>query len=92
MKQKRFKELKKNIARTKQPKTLIEASILRNKEIPLEVLTQTETTNSEEIIPFTATYNRKNPNVFFIIKQKLINFSILKQRLTFFRGRNLLNV
>ena len=92
IKEKRFKELKENIARTKYPKTLIDASILKDKEIPLEVLRQLETTKNEEIIPFAMTYNHKDQNIFPIIKQKLITFSILNQCLTFFRRRNLLNL
>ena len=92
LKEKHFKELKKYIARTKYPKTLIEASILKDKEIPLEVLRQLETTKNEEIIPFAMTYNHKDQNIFPIIKKKLITFSILNQCLTFFRRRNLLNL
>ena len=46
---------------------LVEAIILRAKEIPLEILRQAKTTKNEEIIPFTVTYNLNNPDVFSII-------------------------
>ena len=57
VKEKRFKELKKTLLEQKSPKSAINASILRDKEIPLEVLRQPNTTKYEEIIPFTITYN-----------------------------------
>ena len=68
VKEKCFKELKKTLLQQKYPKSLIEASILRAKEIPLEVLRQPKTTKSEEIIPLVMTYNPNNPNVFPLIK------------------------
>ena len=61
----------------KYPKSLIEASILRAKEIPLEILRQPKTARNEEIIPFIITYNPNNPNVFpiiYLIKQSFDNF------------------
>ena len=67
-KRKCFKELKKIFLQQKYPKSLIEASILRAKEIPLEVLRQPKTTKSEEIIPLIMTYNPNNPNAFPLIK------------------------
>ena len=57
VKEKRFKELKRTLLEQKYPKSLIEASILRAKEIPLEILRQPKTAKNEEIIPFTFTYN-----------------------------------
>ena len=68
VKEKRFKELKKTLLQQKCPKSLIEASILRAKEIRLEVLRQPKATKSEEIIPLTMTYIPDNPNVFPLIK------------------------
>ena len=53
VKENRFKEPKKTLLEQKYPKLLIEASTLRAKEIPLEVLRQPKTTKSEEIIIFT---------------------------------------
>ena len=88
-KEKLFKKLKKNIARTKYPKALIEASILRDKEIPREVLKQPETTKSEEIIRFATTHNPKNPNVFPIIKQKFDNFQYSKTMSNIFQMKKL---
>ena len=85
VKEKLFKELKSNIARTNRPKLVIEVSILKAKQILLEVLRQAKTTKKDEIIPFTTTYNPDNSNVFLIIKQalfpiiKLALFPIIKQ-------------
>ena len=58
----------------KYPNSLKEASILRAKEILLELLRQPKTTKNEEIIPFPMTYNPNNSNVFPIIKQTFDNF------------------
>ena len=74
VKEKGFKELKKALLERKYPELVIEASILTAKEIPVEVLRQTKTTKSEEIIPFTMTYDFNNPNGFPIIKQIVDNF------------------
>ena len=54
---KRFKELKKTYLEQKYSKSLIEASILKVKKIPLEILRQPETTKNEGIILFTTTYD-----------------------------------
>ena len=62
----------------KYPKSPIEASILKAKEIPLEILRQPKAAKNEEIIPFTFTYNPSNPNVFPIIKQSFDNFHYSK--------------
>ena len=78
VKEKRFKELKRTLLEQKYPKSLIEASILRAKEIPLEILRQPKTAKNEEIIPFTFTYSPNNPNVFPIIKQSFDNFQYSK--------------
>ena len=68
VKEKRFKEMKKNtLVEQKYPKSLIKASILRAKDIPLEILRQPKTTQNEEIVPFTSTYNPNDSNVFPII-------------------------
>ena len=90
VKEKRFKELKRTLLEQKYPKSLIKASILRAKEIPLEILRQPKTAKNEEIIPFTFTYSPNNPNVFPIIKQSFDNFQYCKT--TFFRERNLSNL
>ena len=68
VKEKRFKELKSTLLEQKYPKSLIEASILTAREIPLEILRQPKNAKNEEIIIFTFTYNPNNPNVFPIIK------------------------
>ena len=95
VKEERFKELKKKtLLEQKYLKSLIEASLLRAKETPLEILRQPKTAKNEEIISLSIIYNPNNPNVFPIIKKSFDNFqySILKQCPTFFRGRNLLNL
>ena len=71
------------------PKSLIDASILRAKEIPLEILRQPKTAKNEEIIPFTVTYNRNNPNVFPIIKQSFDNFQYSKTMSNVFQRKKL---
>ena len=43
---------------------LIEASIVKGKEIPLEILRQPKTTKNGEIIPFTNTNNSNNATIF----------------------------
>ena len=79
VKEKPFKELQKTLLEQKYPKSLIEASILRAKEIPLEVLRQQQQQKkNEEIIPFTITYNPNNPNDFPLIKQGFDNFQYSK--------------
>ena len=50
IKEKRFEELKRTLLEQKYPKSLIEASILRAKKIPLEILRQPKTAKNEEII------------------------------------------
>ena len=91
-KEKLFKELKKTLLKQKYPKSLIEANILRAKEISLEVLRQPKTTINEEIIRFTITYNSNNSNVFPIIKQSYDNFQCSKTMSNIFRGRNLVSL
>ena len=79
VKEKRFKELKSNtLVEQKYPKLLIKASILRAKDIPLEVLRQPKTNQNEEIVPFTTTYNPNNLNVFPIITHGFDNFQYSK--------------
>ena len=51
-------------------KSLIQASTLKAKKIPLEVLRQPKTTKNEETIPFNTTYNPNNANVFHLISFK----------------------
>ena len=84
-----MKELKKTSLEQKYPYSLIEASILRAKEIPLEVLKQLKTAKNEEIIPFTMTYNFNNPNVFLIIKQSFDNFQYSKSMFNIFQRKKL---
>ena len=91
VKEKRFKELKKTLLEQKYPKSLIEASILRAKEIPLEILRQSKTAKNEEITPFIITYNPNNPNVFPMIKQSFDNFQYSKTVSNIFPRKKLVN-
>ena len=70
-------------------KSLIEASILRAKEIPLEILRQPKTAKNEEIIPFIVTYNPINSNIFSVIKQSFDNFQYSKTMPNIFQRKKL---
>ena len=72
------------------PKSLIEASILRAKEIPLEILRQPKTAKNEEIIPFIVTYNPINSNIFSVIKQSFDNFQYSKTMPNIFQRKRLI--
>ena len=69
----------------KNPKSLIEASILRVKEISLEILRQPKSVKNEEIIP----NNPNNPKVFPIIKQSFYNFPYSKEMSNIFQRKKL---
>ena len=86
VKEKRFKELKITLLGQKYPKLRIEASILRAKEIPLEILRQTKAAKKEDIFPFI-TYNSNNPNVLPIIKQGFDNFQYSKTMSNIFQRK-----
>ena len=73
----------------KYPKSLIEASILRAKEVSLEILRKPKTSKNEEIILFIITYNPNNPNVFPIIKQSFDNFQYSKTMSNIFQSKKL---
>ena len=73
VKQKRFKELKKEIPLAK--------------KIPLEILRQPKTTENEDIIPFVTRYNPNNPNIFSIIKQGFDNFQYSKTMSNIFQKK-----
>ena len=75
----------------KYPKSLIEAGILKAKEIPLEILRQPKTTANKETIPFATTYNPNNPNIFPIIKQSFNNFQYSKIMFNIFQKKKLVN-
>ena len=89
VKEKRFKELKKTLLERKYPRSLTEATTLRAKEIPLEIVRRPKTAKNEEIIPFTITYNPNNPNVFHIIKQSFDNFQYSKTMSNIFQRKKL---
>ena len=89
VKEKRFKKLKRTLLEQKYPNWLIEASVWRAKEIPLEILRQPKTAKIEEIIPFVYTYNHKNPNVSPIRKQSFDNFRYSKTMSNIFQRKKL---
>ena len=86
-----FKVLKKTLLEQKHPKSLTEVSILRAKEILLEVLRQTKTTKNEQNIPFTITYNPNNPNVFSMIQESFDNFQYSKTMSNILQRRKSMN-
>ena len=69
---------------------LIEASILKVKEIPQEVLRQPETTKSDKSIDFTIC-NPDNPNIFSIMKQYFGNFQYFKTMSNIFQKKKLIS-
>ena len=72
-------------------KLLIEASILKAKEVRLEVLRQPKTTKNKEIIPFTTAYIPNHLIVFSVIKQSFDNFQYSKTSSKIFQMKNLVN-
>ena len=76
---------KKKILEQKYPKLLIEDSILRAQEIPLEVLRQPKTAKNE-IVPFSITYH---PNVFPIIRKSFDNLQYFKTISNIFQRKKL---
>ena len=84
-----FKRIKRTLLEQKYPKLLTEASVLRAKEIALEILWQPKTAKNEEIIPFTFTYNPNNPNVFPIIKESFDNVQYSKTMSNIFQRKKL---
>ena len=90
VKEKRFKKLKRTLLEQKYPNWLIEASVLRAKEIPHEILSQPKTAKIEEIIPFIYTYNHNNPNVFPIRKQSFDNLQYSKTMSNIFQRKKLI--
>ena len=70
----------------------MKASILKAKEIPLEVLRQLKTTKNCEIISFApTTYNPNNQNVFPIIKSSFHDFQYFKTMSNIFQKRKVVN-
>ena len=78
VREKNFKELKNTLLEQKCSKSLIEASILKAKEIVFQILREPETTKNEQIYPFTTTCNPKNPNLSPILKQSFNNLRYSK--------------
>ena len=62
------------IKKTKYPIALIENSIKRALQVPLNELMKPKEKGREEIIPFASTHNPNNPNIFPIIRQTFENF------------------
>ena len=72
----RLSELKTSLREQQYPIALIENSIKRALQVPLNDLRKPNEKGREEIIPFVSTHNPNNPNIFPIIMK---TFNILKQ-------------
>ena len=84
-----MKELKIILLKQKYFKSPIEASILRPKEIPFEVLRQPKTPKNEKILRLTFIYNPNNPDIFSSIKQSFDNFQYSKTMSNIFQRKKL---
>ena len=65
---KRLSELETSLRKQKYPIALIENSIKKALQEPLNELRKTKEKRREEIIPFVSTHNPNNPNIFPIIR------------------------
>ena len=59
-----LKKKKTSLRKQKYPIALIENSIKRALQVPLNELTKPKEKGREEIIPFVSTHNPNNPNIF----------------------------
>ena len=64
----RFSKLKTSLRKQNYPIVLIENSIKRALQVPLNELRKPKEKGREEIIPFLSTHNPNNPNIFPIIR------------------------
>ena len=71
---KRLSELKTSLRKQKYSVALIENSIKRALQVPLNELRKPKEKAREEIIPFLYTHNINNPNIFQIIRETFENF------------------
>ena len=76
---KHLSELKTSLKQQKYPIALIQNSIKRALQLPLNKLRKPKGKITGEIIPFPSTHNPNIPNIFPIIRQALSAFNILKQ-------------
>ena len=67
----RLEELKTFLKNQSYPKTLIEAGIKKAKEENQETLRQPRQKPKEKLLPFTTSYNPRNPDIFPIIKANI---------------------
>ena len=88
---KRLSELKTSLRKQKYPIALIENSIKRALQVPLNELRKPKEKGREEIIPFVSTHNPNNPNTFPIIRQTFENFQHSKTMSNVFNGKRLIN-
>ena len=84
---KRLSDLK-TLKQQKYPIALIENSIKRALQVPLNELMKPEEKGTEEIIPFLSTHNPNNPNIFPIIRQTFANFQRSKAMSNVFNGKS----
>ena len=88
---KRLSELKTSLKKQKYPIALIENSIKRALQVPLNELRKSKEKGREEIIPFVSTHNPNNPNIFPIIRQTFESFQHSKTMSNVFNGKKLIN-
>ena len=88
---KRLSELKTSLKKQKYPVALIENSIKRALQVPLNELRKPKEKGREEIIPFVSTHNPNNPNIFPIIRQTFESFQHSKTMSNVFNGKKLIN-
>ena len=84
-------ELKTSLRKQKYPIALIENSMKRALQVPLNELRKPKEIRREEIIPFLSTGNPNNPNIFPIIRQTFENLQHSKTMSNVFSGKKLIN-
>ena len=84
-------QLKTLLRKQKHPIALIENSIKRASQVPLNDLRKPKEKGREEIISIVSTHNPNNPNIFPIIRQTFENFQYSKTMSNVFNGKKLIN-
>ena len=88
---KRLSELKTSLRKQTFPIALIENSIKRALQVPLNDLRKPKEKGREEIIPFVSAHNPNNPNIFPIIRQTFESFQHSRTMPNVFNGKKLIN-
>ena len=79
----------KTLRKQKHPIALIENSIKRALQVPLNKLRKPQEKGRSEIIPFVSNHNPNNPNIFPVIRQTFENFQHSKTMSNVFNGKKL---